>query len=121
MPRDHGRSYLVSEGAKSLHGLAVAGLHAGILACLEHDPAEVERLASELIELFTRQNFALWLAGGAVLRGWAQSVSGSSAQGLSWIEDGLVDLQAIGATLFVPFYLALEAEALHLADGTLSS
>ena len=101
-----------------MHGLAVAGLHAGILACLEHDPAEVERLASELIELSTRQNFALWLAGGAVLRGWARSVSGSSAQGLSWIEDGLADLQAIGATLFIPFYLALKAEALHLADRT---
>jgi predicted ATPase len=101
-----------------MHGLAVARLHAGILACLEHNPAEVERLASELIELSTRQNFVLWLAGGAVLRGWARSVSGSSAQGLSWIEDGLADLQAIGAILFVPFYLGLKAEALHLADRT---
>ena len=101
-----------------MHGLAVAGLHAGILACLEHNPEKVERLASELIELSTRQNFALWLAGGTVLRGWARSVSGSSAQGLSWMEDGLADLQAIGAILFVPFYLGLKAEALHLADRT---
>jgi predicted ATPase len=105
----------LAKDLNDMHGLAVAGWHAGILACLEHNPAEVERLASDLMELSTRQNFALWLAGGAVLRGWARSVSGSSAQGLSWIEDGLADLRAIGATLFVPFYLGLKAEALHLA------
>jgi hypothetical protein len=35
----------------------------------ERNPAEVERLASELIELSTRENFSLWLAGGAILRG----------------------------------------------------
>ena len=34
------------------------------------------------------------------------------------MEDGLADLQAIGAILFVPFYLGLKAEALHLADRT---
>ena len=108
----------LAKDLNDMHGLAVAGWHAGILACLEHNPAEVERLASDLMELSTRQNFALWLAGGAVLRGWARSVSGSSAQGLSWIEDGLADLRAIGATLFVPFYLGLKAEALHLTDRT---
>jgi predicted ATPase len=108
----------LAKDLNDVHGLAVAKWHAGILACLEHNPAEVERLASELIELSTRQNFALWLAGGAVLRGWARSVSGSSAKGLSWIADGLADLRAIGATLFVPFYLGLKAEALHLADRT---
>ena len=32
------------------------------LAHFERNPAEVERLASDLIELSTRQNFALWLA-----------------------------------------------------------
>ena len=33
-------------------------------AHFERDPAEVERLASDVIELSTRQNFALWLAIG---------------------------------------------------------
>ena len=44
-----------------LHGLAVALNFAAMLAYFEHDPAEVERLASDLIELSTRQNFAHWL------------------------------------------------------------
>jgi predicted ATPase len=100
------------------HGIAVALWHAAVLDCLARNPAEVERLTSELMELSTRQNFALWLGGGAVLRGWARSVSGSTAQGLSWIEDGLSDQRAIGAILFAPFYLGLKAEVLHLANRT---
>ena len=35
---------------------------AAILGHFERNPAEVERLASDLIELSTRQNFAFWLA-----------------------------------------------------------
>ena len=41
-----------------------------------------ERLASDLIELSTRQNFASWLAGGAIHRGWARSASGDTAEGI---------------------------------------
>ena len=66
-----------------MHALAVALLVCrGILGHFERNPAEVERLASDLIELSTRQNFALWLAGGEVLRGWARSASGDTAEGL---------------------------------------
>jgi hypothetical protein len=56
------------------------------------------------------------LSGGAVLRGWVRSVSGSTAQGLPSIEGGLAEKQTIGAILFVTFDLELKAEALHLAD-----
>ena len=46
-----------------MHALAVALNWAASLAYYERNPAEVERLASDLIELSTRHNFAL-LAGG---------------------------------------------------------
>jgi predicted ATPase len=69
-----------------------------------------------LIELSTRQNFAFWLAGGEILRGWARSASGDTAEGMSWIDDGIEDWRATGSTLIVPYYLGLKAEALHLAD-----
>ena len=106
----------LAKDLNDMHGAAVAGWHAAILAFLEHNPAEVERLASDLMELCTRQNFKLWLAGGAVLRGWAKSLSASNVQGLSWIENGLAELRAMGANLFVPFYLGLKAEALHAVN-----
>ena len=101
-----------------MHALAVALHFAAHLAHYERNPAEVERLASELIELSTRQNFAYWLAAGEILRGWARSASGDTAEGLSWIEDGIEDYRATGAMLGLPYYLALKAEALHLADRT---
>src|SRR5262249_40521972 len=53
-----------------MHALAVALWNAGTLAHFEGDPAEVERLASDLIQLSTRQNFAQFLAGGDILLGW---------------------------------------------------
>src|SRR6516164_4373170 len=82
----------------------------------ERNSAEVERVASDLIEL--GQNFASWLAGGEVLRGWARTASGDKAEGISWILDGIDDWRATGAMLLVPYLLALKAEALHLANRT---
>jgi predicted ATPase len=101
-----------------MHALAVALTFGAVLAHFERNPAEVERLASELIELSTRQNFVRWLPGGEVLRGWARSASGDTAEGISLIEDGIEDNRATGSTLMVPLFLALKAEALHLADRT---
>ena len=78
----------------------------------------MERLASDLIELCTRQTFASWLPGGVVLRGWAHSASGDTAEGISWIQGGILDYKATGAVLRLPYFLALKAEALHLANRT---
>jgi hypothetical protein len=89
-----------------------------MLGYCERNPAEVDRLASELIELSTRHNFSHKLVLGTVYRGWARSASGDAAEGISWIEQGIRDFRANGSTLGVPFYLALKAEALHLAERT---
>jgi predicted ATPase len=94
---------------------------AALLAHFEGNTAEVDRLASDLIELTTRQGFASWLPGGVVLRGWARSASGKLAEGISCIEDGIRDYQATGATLRLPYFLSLKAEALHLADRTVEA
>jgi tetratricopeptide (TPR) repeat protein len=99
---------------------ALAGaLHfAAILSHLERNTAELERLVSNLIELSTCHNFAVWLAGGQIFCGWARSVSGRTAEGIGWIEDGMRDYRTAGSMLRMPYYLALKAEALHLANRT---
>jgi tetratricopeptide (TPR) repeat protein len=96
--------------------LAHALSWAANLALYERDPAEVDRLASELIELSTRHNFAYWLAMGAIWRGWALSASGNTAEGIPWIEHGMRDYRATGSALEVAFHLIRKAEALYLAD-----
>jgi MalT-like TPR region len=67
---------------KDRNALALALNYAASLAVRERDPAEVDRLASEEIELSTRNNFVYWLALGAIYRGWARSASGNTAEGI---------------------------------------
>jgi hypothetical protein len=100
------------------YGLGLALWFTGFLGHFERNPAEVERVASDLIELSTRQNFASWLAGGEVLRGWARCALGDTAKGISWMLGGIDDWRATGSMLWVPYLLAQKAEALHLADRT---
>ena len=116
--RSLAKAISVAKELNNMQALTHALWHAGWLAHFERDPAEVERLASDLIELSTRQNFVRWLPGGEVLRGWARSASGDTTEGISLIEDGIEDTRATGSTLMVPLFLALKAEALHIADRT---
>jgi tetratricopeptide (TPR) repeat protein len=101
-----------------MNALALALYFASVSAVFERNPVEAERLASQLIELSTRYNFAFWLAGTKMLRGWARSASGDSMEGLSWIEQGIEDYRAAGALVGLSIWLALKAEALYLADRT---
>jgi adenylate cyclase len=94
---------------------AVALFHAAFASHFDRNVAEVERLASDLIELSTRQNFAQWRAGGSVFRGWARSASGSS-EGIALIEEAIGEWRGLGSMLVTPYWLALKAEALHSAD-----
>jgi tetratricopeptide (TPR) repeat protein len=108
----------IAQELKDMNALALA-LHWGAaLAVNERNPAKVDRLASDLIELSSRHNFIYFLALGATYHGWARSVSGDTAEGIPWIEKGIRDIRATGTVLGIPFRLTLKAEALHLADRT---
>jgi predicted ATPase len=104
-----------------MNALALALDWAAMLGNCERNPAEVDRLASELIELSTRHNFVLWLAIGTIYRGWARSASGDAEEGIARIEEGIRDYRATGATQKLPFFRALKAEALHIANRTSES
>jgi predicted ATPase len=112
------RAISLAKELKDMHILALALHWAAILALNERNVAEVDRLASEITELSARHKFESWLALGAIHRGWARSVSGDTAEGIPWIEQGIRDLRATGTVLGLAGYLTLKAEALHLADRT---
>jgi serine/threonine protein kinase/tetratricopeptide (TPR) repeat protein len=101
-----------------MHGLAAALFWAAVIGQYERNPAEVERLAADLIARSMSHNFPIWLAMGAILRGWAQSASGDAINGASRIEAGIRDFRATGSIAAMPYFLALKAEALYLADRT---
>jgi tetratricopeptide (TPR) repeat protein len=100
------------------NALALTLNWAAILAYRERNPVEVDRLASEMIELSTRHNLVYFLTLGAIHRGWARSASGDTAEGILWIENGIAEHRAAGWMLALPDWLARKAEALYLADRT---
>jgi hypothetical protein len=71
----------------------------------------VERLASDLIEVCTRQNFTTWLPAGSIFRGWTCSASGNTVEALAWIEDGIDNRRATIGGLVISIFLSLKAEA----------
>jgi adenylate cyclase len=99
-----------------MHGLAQALFFAACLAHFMRHPGLIERLTADFTELSTRQSFVFFLPGGEVLRGWASSASGDVAEAVARINHGIKNWVASGATLWLPYYLALKAEVLYLAD-----
>jgi predicted ATPase len=110
------RAISLAKELNDSHGLAAALLWATMLAHFERSPVEVAALASELIELSTRQNFAFWLPAGEILRGCARSASGSAAEGIAWIDHAIRNYRVTGAMLRMPYFLGLKAESLYLFD-----
>jgi predicted ATPase len=74
------------------------------------DPAAQER-AEAAMTLATEQGFALPLAVGMVVRGWALTEQGHKEEGIAQLQEGLAACQAIGAKTLLPYFLALLAEA----------
>jgi serine/threonine protein kinase len=89
---------------------------AAILAHNERNPAATQRLASEVIEVSTRYSLANFVDLGTILCGWARCVSGDPVEGISWIEHGIKEYRAGGSILGLPYFLAVKAEVLYLAD-----
>jgi predicted ATPase len=95
--------------------LTNAIFNSGVLSQYERNISAAEGSASDAIELSTRYNFAFWLAIGSILRGWARSASGATAEGIPCIENGIQEYRAAGQVLGMPYFLGLKAEALYLA------
>jgi serine/threonine protein kinase/predicted ATPase len=102
------------------YAIVMALWYAAVLAHFEKKPAGLDRLACDLVELSTRQNFPYWRALGAIFRGWARNAGGDRG-GISLIEEGIRDYRATGSMLAMPYYLALKAEALQIANRDLEA
>jgi predicted ATPase len=80
---------------------------------LTHERAEA------LIALAAEQGFALWIAAGTTMRGWALTErdhergagQGQGEEGIAQIQQGLAAWRATGAKVFRPYGLALLAAA----------
>jgi predicted ATPase/class 3 adenylate cyclase len=72
--------------------------------------AALEQSEAELA-LAAKHGFALWIAGGAVYRGWALAEQGQVEEGIAQIRQGLAAWRAMGSVTALPLYIPLLAEA----------
>jgi predicted ATPase len=110
------REVLAEARGLSPGSLAFALNYACYLHHFRRDRVAVGRLAEELVRLADDKEFPYWLAAGQLLRGWAMVEEGHSETGLVTVRDGLAAWRATGAELYMPYNLALLAEA-HAAAG----
>src|SRR2546428_12616773 len=82
---------------------------AGMLCQLCRDVQAAQEWAMAAMALCTAQGFALYLARGTILQGWAMAEQGQGVAGLAQMRQGLVAYQATGAAVFRPYYLAFLA------------
>jgi class 3 adenylate cyclase/predicted ATPase len=70
-----------------------------------------QEYATTLIALSTEHGFALRVAVGRILQGWALAEQGQGQEGSTQIRQGLAAHHATGAKLYRPYFLSVLAEA----------
>jgi len=91
--------------------LAAALFYRAITHYWRRESDAVQACAEAAIALASEQGFALYLAVGTAMRGWALSMQGQAEEGMTQLRQGMAALQAMGATLDSTRYLGMLAEA----------
>jgi predicted ATPase/class 3 adenylate cyclase len=94
------------------HTLAYTICHArGMMDIFRRRPEETPSYAGCVVSLCDEHGFPFWAAGGRILNGWAATCQGETEAGLELLREGLAAWRKTGARLWLPIFLALEAEA----------
>ena len=88
----------------------------GMLDIFRRRPEETPSYAGLVVSLCDEHGFPFWAAGGRILNGWAATCQGEAELGIELLRDGLAAWRKTGARLWLPIFLALEAEA-HAKAG----
>jgi predicted ATPase len=110
LKRSHGALTLAQELSHPF-SLAVALSLAAYLYQFRREGQATQNQAEAAMTLSTEQGFALWSAGGTILRGWALAEQGQDKEGIVQIQQGLAAWQATGMQASRTYMLAQLAEA----------
>ncbi len=92
--------------------LAYTICHArGMMDIFRRCPEDTQSYADTVISICTEHDFPFWAAGGRILDGWAVTCRGKVDEGIKKLDEGLAAWRKTGARLWLPIFLALEAEA----------
>src|SRR5262249_18143756 len=103
------------------YSLGYALLFAAYLHLYRREGPLAQERAEAVIALASEQEFAWWLAGGTMLRGWALAEQGQAEEGVAQMRQGLDALPGAGAEGVRPRLLAMLAVAYgkvgHVEEG----
>jgi predicted ATPase len=91
--------------------VAFASYFAAVIHQYRREWQLAQAQAEAAITRSREQGFPFWVAMGAIVRGWTLVAQGQEQEGIAQMRQSLVDLQATGAALSRPHWLALLAEA----------
>jgi predicted ATPase/class 3 adenylate cyclase len=83
----------------------------GMIDIFRRRPEEAPSYADLVVSLCDEHGFPFWAAGGRILNGWAATCQGEAERGIAVLREGLAAWRKTGARLWLPIFLALEAEA----------
>jgi DNA-binding response OmpR family regulator/class 3 adenylate cyclase/predicted ATPase len=99
------------------HTLVYAICHARIFMCLFQRRADdIQSCADLVVSLSVENGFSHWINCGHIFRGWAAICRGEIDRGIEVLQAGVAAWRGTGARLWLPTFLALEAEA-YAAGG----
>jgi predicted ATPase len=101
----------LAEGLSSPPNLVAALSITNMTRQCRRDVQRVQEQAEAGITLATEQGARYWLAIETILRGWALTEQGHSAEGLAQIHQGLAAYRSTGSQLGLPFFLSILADA----------
>jgi hypothetical protein len=111
-------SQVAGHGFTALFGALLAcedhvlrALHAALRIQRIFEPLQSFQCAEEEIVLATQYGFALWRAGGIIVRGCALAMQGRRAEGMLQIREGSIAWQATGSDVAMPLFFFPLAKA----------
>jgi adenylate cyclase len=120
--RQHSQQALrLAHEASSPYNLTMALFYTAALQQFCREAQTAQQQAEAVMILATEQGFALWLALGTVIHGWALAIQGQGEAGIAEMRQGLTATLAMGVQAQQPYILGLLAEAYgaggHAAAG----
>jgi predicted ATPase len=89
---------------------AIALHFAATIHQLRREAQAAQEGAEAVLQISTERGFALFLAWGTVVRGWALAERGAIEEGTARMQQGVTAWRETGAAIFLPDLLALLAE-----------
>ena len=106
-----------AEAISHPHTLVYTLCHArGMMDVFRRRTQDTRSCAEVVMSLCSEHGFPFWAAGGQILDGWAATRQGEKDAGIVALRGGLAAWRKTGARLWLPIFLALEAEV-HAKAG----